>query len=382
MRMDLFADFRPDIEALLQPIAGDLPAGPSMRYDPQYMAIRDAREEEDARLPMREWERPIKKADWRAVAENAASMLRSRSKDFQVAAWLCEAWIHQYQLAGFNAAVVLLTGLVERHWDTAHPQIEADDDEARAAPFFWINENLPLTLMLHVSLMRLPERMPSTVCAFDWDQALALENRKPETKKSAAANISPIPTRSEIVAGTHNDNLQILIGNRNLLGASATAWEAFSGALNAKMGMRAPSVAKVHETLLRIQRVCDTLIDGRAPVSAPPKPTPAPVEPLAAVSSVPVKVTSSDISEPTATSSRESDYAMGPINSREDAYHMLEAAAQYLLKTEPHSPTPYLIKRAVSWGRMSLVDLMQEIVREEGDIKRFFSLLGIKEPRA
>ena len=72
---------------------------------------------------------------------------------------------------------------------------------------------------------------------------------------------------------------------------------------------------------------------------------------------------------------------MGPINNREDAYRMLEAVADYLQRTEPHSPTPYLVKRAVSWGRMSLADLMQEIVREEGDIARYFSLLGIKEPK-
>ena len=71
----------------------------------------------------------------------------------------------------------------------------------------------------------------------------------------------------------------------------------------------------------------------------------------------------------------------GPITNREEAYRLLESVAAYLQKTEPHSPTPYLIKRAVAWGRMSLADLMQEVVREEGDITRFFSLLGIKEAR-
>ena len=71
----------------------------------------------------------------------------------------------------------------------------------------------------------------------------------------------------------------------------------------------------------------------------------------------------------------------GSIRSREEAYRLLEAVAAYLQKTEPHSPTPYLVKRAVTWGRMSLSDLMQEIVREEGDIGRFFSLLGIKDAR-
>lgn len=386
--------FLPDIEGLLVPIAGELPAGPSMRYDPQYMAIRSAREEEDPRLPMREWERPLKKADWRAVADNASALLRGRSKDFQVAAWLCEAWTQQHQLQGFHAAVRLITGLVDQYWDTAHPQIEADDDEARIAPLYWMNENLPRVLMLRVPLMHLPERMPSAVNVFDWDQALALENRKPEAKKATPTKgtppsknpvvDSPIPTRSEIVAGSNGAQLQFLIENRNLLLASMAAWEAFTHALNGKMGMQAPSVAKVLEVLQRMQRMCDTLIAGReaqvktpAPVAvaapAAPAPVPAPSAlPVAAPAVVPA---------PLPSSLPESDNAMGPINSREDAYRLLEAVADYLQRTEPHSPTPYLVKRAVTWGRMSLADLMQEIVREEGDIARYFSLLGIKEPK-
>jgi type VI secretion system protein ImpA len=379
--MNLAADFQPDTQALLAPIAGDLPAGPSMRYDPLYMAIRSAREEEDAKLPMREWERPLKKADWQSVADNASVLLGTRSKDFQVAAWLCEAWIHRHQLAGFNAAVVLMNGLVDRYWDSAHPQIEEDDDEARVAPFFWMNENLPRVLMLNVSLLSLPERMPSTVCTFDWDQALALEKHKVEAKgkKPTPAQISPIPTRSEIVAGANGKNLQALIQHRQLLDEGVQAWELFTQQLNGKMGMQAPSVAKVLEMLQRMRRVCNTLIDGREPVpvvataSMSPMPTPAVV--AATPPSPPGPA------DPTHPSSAESLHTMGPINSREDAYRMLEAVAQYLQKTEPHSPTPYLVMRAVTWGRMSLGDLMQEIVREEGDMSRYFSLLGIKEPR-
>ena len=386
--MDDSDEFRPDIGGLLVPVAGELPAGPSMRYDPQYLAIRGAREEEDPRLPMREWERPLKKADWRVVTDNATAILRSRSKDFQVAAWLCEAWTHQHQLKGFLAAVTLITGLVEQYWDTAHPQIEADDDESRIAPLYWMNENLPRVLMLCVPLMHLPERMPSAVNVFDWDQALALENRKPEAKKAASSKNavieSPIPTRSEIVAGASGVQLQLLIDNRNLLLQSAAAWEAFTRELDGKMGMRAPSVAKVLEVLQRMQRMCETLIAGREPKpKAPPviAPTPAQVAPVTPTPTVSPVVSASAHPLPATLPKPESDNAMGPINSREDAYRMLEAVADYLARTEPHSPTPYLVKRAVTWGRMSLADLMQEIVREEGDISRYFSLLGIKDPK-
>ena len=44
-------------------------------------------------------------------------------------------------------------------------------------------------------------------------------------------------------------------------------------------------------------------------------------------------------------------------------------AAEYLLRTEPHSPTPYLVKRAVEWGSMSLFEVFQQIIRNEGEMQ-------------
>jgi type VI secretion system protein ImpA len=84
---------------------------------------------------------------------------------------------------------------------------------------------------------------------------------------------------------------------------------------------------------------------------------------------------------PSFSAAQEAPLPAGPIASRQEAYRMLEAAAAYLQRTEPHSPTPYLVKRAVTWGQMSLADLMQEILREEGDLTRYFSLLGLNPPR-
>ena len=71
---------------------------------------------------------------------------------------------------------------------------------------------------------------------------------------------------------------------------------------------------------------------------------------------------------------------MGQWSSREEAYRTLEALAEYLSQIEPHSPTPYLIRRAVGWGRMPLPELFAEIMREEGDLNRMISVLGLQRP--
>jgi type VI secretion system protein ImpA len=373
MSMTQDPDFLPDTEALLAPIPGAAPAGVSMRYDPLYLGVAQAREEDDASLPMGEWERPLKKADWKAVASACSQLLGKRSKDFQAAAWLCESWTHLHQMDGFNAAVDVLTGLVERFWDTAHPQIEDGDDDARAASFVWMNENLPLTLKLHVTLLHLPDRIPSAVSLADWDQALIADNQKGDGNKPGPAGGNPL-TREELTASASGKNLAALITLQTRLQIAAGKWDALARLLDDKMRTNPPSVARVGEMLRRIERAVTSLIDGRSPVQ--------PVANAPAQPSIPSNQEQTmDVAAPRQEEVPASQGLVlhsGPITSREDAYRMLEAVAAFLEKAEPHSPTPYLVKRAVTWGRMSLADLMQEVVREEGDITRYFSLLGIK----
>src|SRR6185437_9090028 len=67
------------------------------------------------------------------------------------------------------------------------------------------------------------------------------------------------------------------------------------------------------------------------------------------------------------------------IADRNHAYRLLDEIAQYLAKAEPHSPTPYLLRRAVAWGGMPLPELMREVVSQEGDLNRYFAMLGVHE---
>jgi type VI secretion system protein ImpA len=66
------------------------------------------------------------------------------------------------------------------------------------------------------------------------------------------------------------------------------------------------------------------------------------------------------------------------IHSREEAYQRLAQAAEYLLRTEPHSPTPYLVKRAVSWGNLPLQELLLELINDRSDLQALYTLLGMQ----
>src|SRR2546425_1963044 len=128
-----------DLEALLKPIAGDKPAGESVRYAGVYDAIQEARRADDD-LPMGDWQREVKSADWRAVINLATDVISGKSKDLQIGAWLVEALTKRHGFVGLRDGLNLLREMHEQFWEGLYPEIEDGDLEFRGGPLNWLNE--------------------------------------------------------------------------------------------------------------------------------------------------------------------------------------------------------------------------------------------------
>ncbi|KAB2833718.1 MAG: hypothetical protein F9K49_06220 [Caedimonadaceae bacterium] len=76
-----------------------------------------------------------------------------------------------------------------------------------------------------------------------------------------------------------------------------------------------------------------------------------------------------------------SDKTLAPlsIKSRAQAYTILEEVATYLERVEPHSPTPYLIHRAIAWGGMSLAEVISDILNNGQDMSLLLDILNVKK---
>jgi type VI secretion system protein ImpA len=46
------------------------------------------------------------------------------------------------------------------------------------------------------------------------------------------------------------------------------------------------------------------------------------------------------------------------------------------MQVEPHSPVPYLIRRAVAWGQLNAAELYQEVFQKSGGRIDVFDLLA------
>src|SRR4051812_33001702 len=109
-----------DLESLLVPISEESPSGRNLAYEPEYDALREARRSEDDTL-QGDWQRKAKTAQWDRVIELGTDLLRRKSKDLQVAAWVAEALLKLHGFAGLRDGLRLLHAIQQKFWDTCFP---------------------------------------------------------------------------------------------------------------------------------------------------------------------------------------------------------------------------------------------------------------------
>lgn len=366
--------FGMELERFTRPLSLDRPAGESVRYDPVFAQIREARREDDPSVPQGQWQHELKRADWKEVARLCLGVLEKRSRDLQLGAWLTEAWIRTHAFAGAREGLTLLHALCQWQWEHLHPALDARDPEARAAPFAWINERLSVSLAL--APVTAPEGAETTRYTWaDWQEALRRDAQSaaapppPATRRGDPPAEEPAgPTRSRFGAA---QSLTSTAFYRALAADAAGAHAAtvrLQEILDEKMGKDAPSLARFAGVARAVADwAAGVLADRHEPLIPAPEPqSPAQEAPMDAPVQVPA---------PPAFAPR----AAGPVTSRDEAYRRLAEAADYLMRTEPHSPVPYLIMRAVSWGNMSLAELLHEFIDRADDLVAIQVLLGMRK---
>lgn len=363
--------FEFDIDKLLSPITPDEPAGVNLRYDPVYDQIRELRREDDAALPQGVWKSEQKRADWKAVEAICLDTLETRSKDLQICAWLLEAWLHLYGFGGAAEGFRVMHALCESFWDALHPRIEAGDPEFRIAPIVWLNRRFPAELRLLSITEPAADGVPACTLA-DWEVACQMENLQNRPGKQPAANErgmhlakfqqSAMLTPTPVLAARLEDV-------RDLLHTCG----ALQQLLDTRMGAESPGMLSVRSAGEDAATLLESLLRERGALHAR-QTTGEASEVFQYQYSGPDgndAVNDMELSRPVPG---------GRIQTRSEAYQMLTEAADFLNRTEPHSPAPYLIRRAISWGSMSLEELLPELVRNQAELGDIYRLLNVRLP--
>lgn len=378
------------LERLLGPIPGEAPAGPWLRYDPIYEEIREARRADDPTLPQGVWERELKRADWGRVRGLCETALAERSKDLQVAVWLTECWLRMDGYPGLVAGFDLIAGLCEEYWDGLHPTLDEEDGDAemRMGPLAWANERLPVLIrMAPLTRPAMTDAIPRAL--IDWENQARIQALEVRDKAAAKLAARDKPSRAELEASVAQTPLETLGDRLAQVEAALAEIGRLDGFLDERCPKQAPSLSGLRDALDAARDRLESWIAERGGL---PQPSDRADDDqgrgIGADADTAAESDADGAAHGAIQGGKRGDEDMaedrdpvadrqGAIRSRKEAYRRLEEAADYLLRTEPHSPVPYMIKRAVAWGDMGFGELMLELMAEEGDKKRLLKLLGL-----
>ncbi len=117
-----------------QPIPGDNPAGASARYDEAFTRLE---------AEMSKLENPSGgEVDWKTVIDDASAILREKSKDLLVGAYLARGLQQQHGVEGLAAGLAVLQGMTTTFWDGLQP----NRPRARRGALAWISERAAVLL--------------------------------------------------------------------------------------------------------------------------------------------------------------------------------------------------------------------------------------------
>ncbi|HEX7154203.1 MAG TPA: type VI secretion system protein TssA [Thermoanaerobaculia bacterium] len=354
-----------EIERFAVPIAPETPAGESLRFDAVYDDVKRLREHDDATLPQGVWQRELKRADWPAVAQLCSEALEKRSKDLQLAAWLTESWVHLHGFFGLAGGLRVISRLCKEFWPVLYPAIDEDGSlDARLAPVIWTVDKMVLPLKsVPITSPKSEDALPYGWKAWESGQYLTqLAKNDPKAAESAQER-GMVPSAKFLVSVSLTPSAWYGELVTELVDCMAAVDE-LDAVLTAHCGeANAPSFAPLRTPLAAMQafvgRIVGERVDaGDLPVATLPVGAVAPEENAAPFLQAP---------------------SHEPLSGRAEAYQKLREASEYLMRTEPHSPVPYLVRRAISWGNMSLAELLDELLQKNADVNTINTLLGIRK---
>jgi type VI secretion system protein ImpA len=339
-------------DEFLAEIPGENPAGESLPYQIK-SELEEARKEinpddYDENDPTRPSE--VKYADWPRIVALASQTLKETSKDLLVAARLTEALTKTRGFGGLADGLAIMRGMVEQCWDRMHPVVDDGDYEVRAGPFNWLADadrgaRFPYTV-------RSAPILSHNGTSIGWRQWKEIQDGKGGLKRDdfdkAVASVSRADCQATVDAVT-----RVL-----------TELNALAPVLNDKIGRESPGMVDLRSAVGECYTLAKQILDKKPKEEA--------------------------TSEETAGDSGEGGGETGggggggrggkPMVTRSDIYARLSEAADLLERIEPHSPVPFLIRKAVEFGGLPFPELMKALIRDDSVLTDMNRELGIKPP--
>ena len=342
---------------VLNPIPGENPSGKSLRSDPVYDKIKEARRQDDE-LPQGVWQRERKLADYGQVIKLAGDAIATQSKDLQLAVWTAEALLKREGINGLREGFELCRGLLVDFWDTLYPAVEDGELEDRLAPLEWMSKLAPAvkSLALDDAGHDFFQYKQSRQIQYE-DQAKSKEEKAAREKALKEGRLAP-----EIFDKSFVETPKSFYATfEKQIDESVQALDALDAVSRERFADEAPSYAPLKDGMLEVRQVVHSLLQKKRETDPDPVEE-KPPEPEAGAEAEEAAAAAAGAGEmPVFGSAGISASGMEALLAfrgtaepagRREAVAGIVAAAAYLRKQEPFSPAPYLMLRGLRWGEL------------------------------
>ncbi len=353
-----------EIERLLREISPEAPSGENIEYDPDFIKLESDMEGTPAVEVGKKVVQEAKDPNWPKVQESAVELLE-RTHDLRIAVSLTRALARTEGFEGIHSGLNIIYGLVERFWDTLHPQLNPEDgsdpvERINALEYLGDWDAIMAPLM-KARLCAVPATSNAPAIGPINLRQYRIANGKlaelavsDEEKKSA-------PSPATIEAAFANCDLEDLRKTGECVRGSVIALQKLKEYLNEKVGAaRAPDFEHLRELI----EETNNLLQNRLSRRGVPDPTGPKDSPKTENSGLASRTGDGDSSmpdpgrtEPTASEVRRRDM----IEDRRDVLRFLELICAYYDKNEPASPVPLLLKRAMRLVEMNFLEILQDM---------------------
>jgi type VI secretion system protein ImpA len=357
-----------DLDSLLAPVSAESPAGANLREDftptSIYYELKDARTaaraaERRAQATYDEEDGGEALPDWNPILERVPEVLVGHAKDLELTAWLIEALLRRDGFAGLRDGFRLARGLVENFWDDLFPRPDEDGIITKLAPLTGLNgEGAEGTLIAPISMVEITQGMNyGPFNSWQYDQAQQVRGLDPDALEKRVQEGAITPEIFHVAVGeTDIEFFRTLIAD---LDGCIDEFKQLTAILDELAGADSPPSSAILQSLEAVREKVTFITKDLILEDTPPEVVEAASE--------------GGGRGPSANGGG----GGGPLKTREDAFRTLQEVSEYFRRNEPHSPISYLLQQSVRWGRLSLPELVKELIQDSNARDTYFKLTGI-----
>lgn len=349
-----------EIEKLLEPLLPEAPCGADLSYDAAFM-------ETERLIPGKpevqagDEKHPAEEPSWGEVRAKSLELL-GRTKDLRVVMWLTVAMLRLEGITGLRDGLGLLRGVLERFWETVHPQLDPDEGND---PLMRLNIISWLSPRGMVDDMKFGPRLrEAPLCTsrrlrrnFSYRDVCIARG-----EIAAGGDGGQPPADQAIINGAFDEtSVEELLANARALSETKEHIRAIEAVLGERVGAeKSPDLSGFVAVADRVSQCLQEQLDrrGYAKAEGPGR------------AAQPGESGGHGREAAAATPS-------GEIRSTQDVLVAIDKICRYYEKSEPSSPVPLLLRRAQRLVSKNFMEIIKDLSPDT--MGQLDVIVGVKE---